>query len=107
MDLRERIAHSLRREREDKRRVFFERHPELNGKWSLGPSRATELERTALSLPLSRERRPGWDARILAGLGLQVVSIVEQVGRGVQDPVEFERDAPTQMFMVCAEKEVI
>lgn len=98
---------ALRREREDKRRAFFACHPELNGKWSLGPSRATELERTALSLPLSRERRPEWDERVLRGLGLQVVSIVEQVGRGLQDPVEFERDAPTQMFMVCAEKEVI
>ena len=95
----------LRREREKKRLAFRKRHPELEGRtWDLGPKRASELEQTAQLLPLSRQRRPEWDRRILEGLGLRIAKITERVGATVQDPVEFERDDPTPMFMVCAEK---
>ena len=95
----------LRKEKEEKQRAFRERHPELRGKtWDLGPKRVAELERIALTLPLSRQRRPEWDRNVLEGLGMQVVKIVERIGAKVQDPTEFERDDPTPMFMVCAEK---
>ena len=96
----------LREKRETLRSEFRERHPELEGRtWDLGPKRAAELERTALSLPLSRQRRPEWDRRILEGLGLRMVRIAERIGMAVQDPVELERDEPTPLFMVCAEKQ--
>lgn len=98
---------ALRKEREEKRERFRKNHPELAGKsWDLGPKRAGELEQMAYSLPLSKEVRPAWDCRVLEGLGLRIVETVERVGATVQDPVEFERDDPTQMFMVCAQKEV-
>ena len=71
----------------------------------LGPDRTAELERIALDLPLSRQRRPEWDAQVLESLGIRVAEIAERVGARVQDPVEFERDEPTPMFMVCGEKE--
>ena len=63
------------------------------------------MEQAALSLPLSRQKRPEWDRRILEGLGLRMVRIDEGVGAALQDPVELERDEPTPLFMVCAEKQ--
>ena len=33
-----------------------------------------------------------------------MVRIDKGVGATLQDPVEFERDEPTPLFMVCAEK---
>lgn len=95
----------LRQDREERRRAFRLRHPELRKTWDLGPDRTAELERIALDLPLSRQRRPEWDAQVLESLGIRVAEIAERVGARVQDPVEFERDEPTPMFMVCGEKE--
>ena len=97
----------LKKERDEKKKRFYTRYPELKNAWSLGPKRSAELEQLALSLPLSKEKRPDWDVKILEALGLTVCEIMEQAGRNVQLPVEFERDEPTQMFMVCAEKEVV
>ena len=95
----------LRKLRTQKKEAFRHRHPDLRKTWDLGPKRTGELEEIARSLPLSREVRPAWDTRILRGLGMQIVEVLEQAGRTVQDPLEFERDAPTQMFMVAAGKE--
>ena len=95
----------LRRKREEKKAAFRQNHPELNRTWDLGPVRTKQLEETARDLPLSRERRPDWDRRILEGLGIRVTETTERIGAMVQDPLEFERDEPTQMFMVCGEKE--
>ena len=97
----------LKKERDEKKAWFYARYPDLKNAWSLGPKRTAELEELALSLPLSKERRPDWDRRILENLGLSVCEILEKAGRDVQLPVEFERDDPTQMFMVCAEKGVV
>ncbi len=91
-------------ERQKKREAFRRNHPDLHKVWDLGPKRTQELEEIAFSLPLSKEHRPSWDTRTLEKLDMRIVRIVEQVGRTIQDPLEFERDDPTRMFMVCAEK---
>ena len=95
----------MRRQRDQLREEFRERHPELKEKtWDLGPKRVSELEQAALVLPLSRQKRPEWDRRILEKIGMRVMQIDERVGATLQDPAEYERDRPTPIFMVCAEK---
>ncbi|MBR2529288.1 MAG: class I SAM-dependent methyltransferase [Blautia sp.] len=94
----------LKLKREEKREAFKRRHSDMDVTWGLGPYRVRELEQMALALPLSKERRPDWDTRVLKGLGMQDIKVEEEIGRKVQDPVEFERDDPTFVFMVCAEK---
>ena len=94
----------LCRLRKEKKERFYRRYPHLRDAWSLSPKRTKDLEEIARSLPLSRERRPEWDRRVLEENGMRIVEILEKAGRTLQDPVEIERDDPTQIFMVCAQK---
>jgi len=96
---------ALRRTREERKATFHQKYPNLQKTWDLGAKRTRELEEIARALPLSREIRPDWDVKMLESLDMRIVRILEKAGRNVQDPVEFERDDPTQMFMVCAQKQ--
>ena len=55
-------------------------------------------------LPLSRKKRPEWDCEVLQALNMDILRIIDDIGPGVQDPIEWERDAPIHTFMVCAQK---
>ena len=35
---------------------------------------------------------------------MDIKKIIDDIGPGVQDPLDWERDAPIHTFMVCAEK---
>lgn len=70
----------------------------------LSPKRVSDLEQAAYRLPLSRERRPAWDCAVLRELGMEVKTIIDDIGPGVQGQAEWENAAPTYTFMVCAEK---
>ncbi len=95
----------LRAEREASHAAFYAKHvqqPDHAG--GLPPQRVAELEQAAYALPLSKERRPAWDCAVLQGLGMNIKKILDDIGPGVQDPLDWERDAPIHTFMVCAEK---
>lgn len=94
----------LRAKKEAAAAAFQTRHSSYHSANSLSPQRIRELEQTAYALPLSSKKRPEWDCEILRKLGMDVVQIVDDIGPGVQDPIEWERDAPVHTFMVCAEK---
>lgn len=95
---------ALRAEKEAAHAAFHARHTPHRHAGDLPPRRVAELEQAAYSLPLSRERRPAWDRTVLQGLGMEIKKIIDDIGSGVQDPLEWERDAPIHTFMVCAEK---
>ena len=97
----------MRVRRDAARSAFLKRHPNFTGSGDLGPDRARDLERIALSLPLSRERRPEWDLATLQELGMKVVHVIEDIEMSVTDPSEWDRDTATPMFLICAEKEVV
>lgn len=64
-----------------------------------------EMERIAYQLPLSKERRPAWDAAIL--LNNEAVSrlyIDRNIGRCVWDETEKVNYGSTPMFMLSVEK---
>ena len=94
----------LREEKARKREAFLQKYPEQRGRWEVNPERTRDLEKMALSLPLSSQERPAWDVQMMKKLGMRLLEVFEQVGRGVQAQIEYERDDPTQMFMICAEK---
>ena len=71
---------------------------------NLPKSQILELEQTAYSLPLSKEKRPEWDKAVLERLGMQIIKVIDDIGPGVQDPLDWERDHPIHTFMICAEK---
>lgn len=64
----------------------------------------TAMERIASDLPLSRIRRPEWDARILGQAGYKNLVVKTDVGSRLWDREEKINYASTPMFMVCAEK---
>ena len=41
---------------------------------------------------------------MLQALNMDILQIIDDIGPGVQDPIEWERDAPIHTFMVCAQK---
>ena len=94
----------LREKKRTAEQTFRAKHPVHNYAGDLPKSRVKELEKTAYSLPLSRERRPAWDRAVLERLGMQIEKILDDIGPGVQDPMDRERDYPIRTFMVCAEK---
>ncbi len=83
---------------------FRARHPIHNFAGDLPRTRMLELEQTAYALPLSKEKRPEWDKKVLEELGLKLVEVLEDAGFGVQDPLDRERDSQNPLFMICAEK---
>ena len=85
--------------------AFRAKYPIHNYAGDMPKARIRELEQAAYSLPLSREKRPEWDQRVLERLGMKIVEIVDDIGPGVQDPMDWERDDPIHTFMICAEKE--
>lgn len=95
---------NLRAEKEAAHAAFHAKHMPHHHAGDLPPQRVAELEKAAYSLPLSKERRPEWDCTVLQGLGMEVKKIIDDIGPGVQDPLDWERDAPIHTFMVCAEK---
>ena len=95
----------LRKKRDAVHKAFREKHPDFTGGGDLSPERVRDLERIALSLPLSRERRPEWDRDKLTGLGMRIVRVNENIGMNVTDPSMWEHDDATPMFMICADKE--
>lgn len=62
--------------------------------------------RPLMLLPLSKEKRPEWDKKVLEKLGMRMVEVIEDIGPGVQDPLDWERDSLNHTFMICAEKPV-
>lgn len=62
------------------------------------------MEAIARQLPLSRERRPQWDAQALLACGYHKIILDTRVGQELWDEVESVNYASTPMFMVCAEK---
>lgn len=84
--------------------AFRAKYPVHNYAGDMPKARIRELEKTAYHLPLSKEKRPEWDQRILERLGMRMLEIMEDIGPGVQDPMDWERDQPMHTFMVCAEK---
>lgn len=95
---------NLRAEKEAAHAAFHAKHMPHHHAGDLPPRRVAELEQAAYSLPLSKERRPEWDCTVLQGLGMDIKKIIDDIGPGVQDPLDWERDAPIHTFMVCAEK---
>lgn len=95
---------ALRAKKEAAHAAFHAKHMPHSHAGDLPPQRVADLERAAYLLPLSRERRPAWDCTVLEGLGMDVKRIIDDIGPGVQDPLDRERDAPIRTFMVCAEK---
>ena len=89
------------------RREFNEKFPGYTGGGNLSASRIKDLEMIAYELPLSREKRPAWDMKILASLDMRIVQVIENVGPLVQDEAEQAREKLTPLFMICAEKEVV
>lgn len=43
---------------------------------------------------------------MLEKLGMRMVEVIEDIGPGVQDPLDWERDSLNHTFMICAEKPV-
>ena len=41
---------------------------------------------------------------MLERLGMQIIKVIDDIGPGVQDPLDWERDHPIHTFMICAEK---
>ncbi len=95
----------LRAQKKAAEKAFREKYPVHNYAGDLPKSRVLELEQTAYALPLSREKRPEWDRAVLEKLGMRIVKVIDDIGPGVQDPLDWERDNPIHTFMVCAEKE--
>lgn len=94
----------LRARKKAAEKEFRARHPIHNFAGDLPRTRMLELEQTAYALPLSREKRPEWDKKVLEELSLQLIEVLENVGAGVQDPLDRERDSQNPLFMICAEK---
>lgn len=94
----------LRAQKKAAEAAFRAKYPVHNYAGDMPKSRVRELEKTAYSLPLSKEKRPEWDRRVLEKCGMRMVEIIEDIGPGVQDPLDWERDHPIHTFMVCAEK---
>lgn len=94
----------LRIKRDAVRKKFLEIHPDFKASGNMSPRRVRDLEQIALSLPLSKQRRPAWDCDILEKIGMSVVNIIENIGMNVTDPSLWDYDTATPMFMVCAEK---
>ena len=95
---------ALRAKKEAAHAAFHAKHRPHRHAGDLAPERVAELEQAAYALPLSRQRRPAWDCAVLQALGMEVTKIIDDIGPGVQDPLDWERDAPIHTFMVCAEK---
>ncbi len=91
----------------DFRREYRKQEPDYTGGGTLSAARIKDLERIAYDLPLSRERRPEWDRKTIASLGMRLVRVIENVGPLVQDEAERARELLTPLFMICAEKEVV
>lgn len=87
--------------------AFRTKYPVHNYAGNMPKARVRELEQTAYALPLSKEKRPEWDRNVLEKLGMQMVEIMEDIGPGVQDPLDWERDHPIHTFMICAEKPAV
>lgn len=96
----------LRAEKEAAHAAFHAKHTPHMHAGDLPPQRVAELEQAAYALPLSQERRPAWDCAVLQELGMEVKKIIDDIGPGVLDPLDWERDAPIYTFMVCAEKPI-
>lgn len=94
----------LRKEKEAAHAAFHAKHMYHRHAGDLPPQRVKELEQAAYALPLSRERRPEWDCAVLRGMDMKVKKIIDDIGPEVQDPLDWERDAPIRTFMICAEK---
>ena len=94
----------LRARREAAFADFCTRHSSYHTANNLSPKRIKGLEQTARLLPLSRKKRPEWDCEVLQALKMDILQIIADIGPGVQDPIEWERDAPIHTFMVCAQK---
>lgn len=67
-------------------------------------AREKDLEEIARTLPLSHVLRPKWDRKALNEIGMEVITIQEDIGKNVwnEDEQLHYRTAP--MFMVCAQK---
>ena len=91
----------------DFRREYRKQEPDYTGGGTLSAARVKDLERIAYDLPLSRERRPEWDRKTIASLGMRLVRVIENIGPLVQDEAERARELLTPLFMICAEKEVV
>ena len=70
----------------------------------MSKARVRELEQAAFELPLSREKRPEWDKKVLESLNMQMIEVIDDIGHGVLDPIDWERNRPNPVFMICAEK---
>ncbi len=94
----------LRAKKKAAEEKFRAKYPVHTFAGNLPKERILELEQTAYTLPLSREKRPEWDRQVLKELGMQLVEVIEDIGPGVQDPLDWERDSQNHTFMICAEK---
>ncbi len=94
----------LRREKETHDADFYAKHKDYNPVGDFPPERIADLERAAYDLPLSKKKRPEWDCSVLKELGMDVKSIIDDIGTDVQEPLDWEMNAPIYTFMVCAEK---
>ncbi len=95
----------LRREKEKANADFYKKYPLHNQAGNLPASRVKELEQMAYSLPLSKEHRPEWDCEVLKKMDMEIVKVIDDIGPGVQDPLDWERDTPIHTFMICAQKQ--
>lgn len=53
-----------------------------------------------------KKNAPSGIKKVLEKLGMRMVEVIEDIGPGVQDPLDWERDSLNHTFMICAEKPV-
>ena len=63
------------------------------------------MEKIALQVPLSETKRPGWDVKVLEGLGAKKIEVNEDIWQKVWSEEEKLNYGSTPMFMVEVEKE--
>ena len=62
------------------------------------------MEKIALQVPLSKTMRPGWDVKVLEGLGAGRIKINEEIWQQVWSEEEKLNYGSTPMFMIEVEK---
>ena len=66
--------------------------------------KTNEMEKLAVSLPLTYQARPGWDLRFWESMGAQKIQLETNINDKVYTEIEKIRYAKTPEFLVCAMK---
>ncbi|MEW9123245.1 MAG: class I SAM-dependent methyltransferase [Thermotaleaceae bacterium] len=70
----------------------------------LSPERAKESEDIGRNLPLTYQKRPKWDQKILPQLGYKEIVVEENINEWIYNDIQKILYTPNPMFVVCASK---